>query len=87
MEFQLATRPVASSVSLIKSQAQKTEQKPISENLKGRQVSLLTNYYKFEFQNPDKKSVYKYHVKFTPELSDNSKKVRCKLVNGLRDKL
>ena len=47
----------------------------------------MTNYYRFEFQNPDKKKIFKYHVKFSPDISDNSKKVRCKLVNGLRDQL
>lgn len=47
----------------------------------------MTNYYKFEFMNKDRRAVYKYHVKFTPELSEQSKKVRCKLINGLREQL
>ena len=47
----------------------------------------MTNYYRFEFSNPDKKKIFKYHVKFTPEVGDNSKKMRCKLVNQLRPML
>lgn len=50
-------------------------------------MTLLTNYYKFDFMNPDKKKVHKYHVKFEPELSDNSQRVRSKLVNGIRSQI
>ena len=46
-----------------------------------RKVNLMTNYYKFNFSNPDRKHVFKYAVKFTPEIPDNSKKCRNKLVN------
>lgn len=76
MQLSLPTRPKPSQVS-----------RSGGPQLKGRPVSLLTNYYKFEFLNNDRKRVYKYHVKFTPELSEQSKKVRCKLINGLRDEL
>jgi len=44
----------------------------------------MTNYYKFNFTNPNKRNVYKYNVKFDPELPDNSKKLRNKLVNSVR---
>lgn len=50
-------------------------------------MDLLTNYYKFHFNNPDKKHVFKYNVKFTPDIPDNSKKCRNKLVNQLREQL
>lgn len=48
---------------------------------KYQKVSLMTNYYKFNFSNPDRKSVFKYSVKFTPDIPDNSKKPRNKLIN------
>ena len=47
----------------------------------------MTNYYKFNFVNPDKKKVFKYNVKFEPDIPDNSKKCRNKLVNQLREAL
>ena len=47
----------------------------------------MTNYYKFNFNNPDRKKVFKYNVKFTPDIPDNSKKCRNKLVNQLREQL
>jgi len=81
MELQFAKRPTASSLA---ANQKGGVVKPLPRNLEGRKVSLLTNYYKFEFINPNKNNVFKYHVKFTPEISDNSKTVRCKLVNGLR---
>ena len=52
-----------------------------------RKVNLLTNYYRFNFSNPDRKHVFKYNVKFTPDIPDNSKKCRNKLVNQLRESL
>ena len=51
---------------------------------KYQRVNLMTNYYKFNFSNPDRKSVFKYNVKFTPDIPDNSKKPRNKLMNQLR---
>ena len=71
-EFQIATRPQASKAVR-------------SQNF--RRVSLMTNYYKFNFSNPDRKHVFKYNVKFTPDIPDNSGKVRNKLVNQLRENL
>ena len=50
-------------------------------------VNLLSNYYKFNFKNPDRRTVFKYNVKFTPDIPDNSKKCRNKLVNQLREGL
>ena len=47
----------------------------------------MTNYYKFNFVNPNKKSVFKYNVKFTPDIPDNSKKPRNKLMNQIREQL
>ena len=47
----------------------------------------MTNYYKFNFINPDRKKVFKYNVKFTPDIPDNSKKCRNKLINQLRESL
>ena len=47
----------------------------------------MTNYYKFNFSNPEKKSVFKYNVKFTPDIPDNSKKPRNKLMNQIRETL
>ena len=52
-----------------------------------RPVSLMTNYYKFNFTNPERKHIFKYNVKFTPDIPDNSKKCRNKLVNQLRENL
>ena len=52
-----------------------------------RQVSLMSNYYKFNFSNPQRRHVFKYNVKFTPDIPDNSKKCRNKLVNQLRESL
>jgi aubergine-like protein len=47
----------------------------------------MTNYYKFNFTNPERRNVFKYNVKFTPDLPDNSKKPRNKLVNTVRQEL
>jgi len=47
----------------------------------------MANYYKFKFTNPEKKCVFKYSVKFTPDVPDNSKKIRSKVFNGIREKL
>jgi hypothetical protein len=50
-------------------------------------VPLMANYYKFKFTNPDKKNVFKYSVKFTPDVPDNSKKIRSKVFHGTRKDL
>ena len=52
-----------------------------------KKVSLLSNYYKFQFTNPKKNHIFKYSVKFTPEVPDNSRKVRNKIVNGVRKQI
>jgi hypothetical protein len=54
---------------------------------KPQKVQLLANYYKFKFTNPDKKNVFKYAVKFTPDIPDNSRKIRSKVFNGIREEL
>ena len=81
MQFEIARRPSPSTVA----GGQKGVQ--LHPSLVGRQVSLLTNYYRFEFANKEKKVVHKYHVKFTPEVSDNSHKMKCKLVNAIREQI
>ena len=68
-QLQIAKRPVANAAA--------------RQNF--RTVNLMTNYYKFNFCNPDRKKVFKYNVKFTPDIPDNSKKCRNKLVNQLRE--
>ena len=80
--MQFAKRPVKATN--VPGKGGVVQQVALHKSLVGKNVSLLTNYYRFEFANPEKKKIFKYHVKFTPEISDNSKKMRCKLVNGLR---
>ncbi|CDW80416.1 macronuclear development protein 1 [Stylonychia lemnae] len=53
----------------------------------GKKVKLLTNYYRFNFTNPKKNQIFKYTVKFTPEIPDNSRKIRNKVVNAIRSQL
>eukprot|EP00347_Sterkiella_histriomuscorum_P022394 403330644 len=53
----------------------------------GKKVNLMTNYYRFNFTNPKKNQIFKYAVKFSPELPDNSNKVRSKIVNKIRKDL
>ncbi len=50
-----------------------------------RKVHLLANYYAFKFTNPQRKNVFKYTVKFEPEIPDNSTRMRKKLINSNRD--
>lgn len=50
-------------------------------------MKLVSNYYSFAFTNPSKNRVFKYCVKFSPEIPDNSKKVRNKVVNAARKQL
>jgi aubergine len=71
MSLALATRPKPSKHALIQS-------KP---------VKLLANYYKFNFMNPQKKAVFKYSVKFDPEIPENSSKTRNKVINQVRETL
>lgn len=49
-----------------------------------KKVHLLANYYAFKFTNPQRNNVFKYTVKFEPELPDNSDRMRKKLVNTNR---
>ena len=53
---------------------------------KQKSISLRTNYYRFEFDNKCRE-VQKYNVKFTPELPDASKTVRCKVVHQVKEML
>lgn len=49
-----------------------------------KQVSLLANYYAFKFTNPQRNNVFKYTVKFIPDIPDNSDRMRKKLINANR---
>ena len=47
----------------------------------------MANYYKFNFTNPQRKNVFKYSVKFDPEIPENSSKTRNKVINKVRQDL
>ncbi len=42
---------------------------------------LMANYYAFKFTNPKLQHVFKYTVKFDPEIPDNSTRMRKKLIS------
>ena len=50
-------------------------------------MALTTNFYRFNFTNPKKNQIFKYAVKFTPEVPDNSGRLRGKIVNKVRAQL
>jgi hypothetical protein len=70
--FTLATRPTRSNNAHIDNPGQGLEKRPIQ---------LLANYYAFKFTNPKLQNVFKYTVKFEPEIPDNSTRMRKKLVS------
>lgn len=73
--FTLATRP------------QRSTNASATPPVDTRPVQLLANYYAFKFTNPRLQNVFKYTVKFEPEIPDNSSKLRKKLVSLNRAQL
>ena len=65
--------------------AEYSKQELPANPVKTQAVSLLANYYAFKFTNPNRKHVFKYTVKFEPEIPDNSNKMRNKVLNKNRD--
>ena len=62
--------------------------KPVSAMMaSSKRVKLISNYYNFIFTNPKKNKIFKYFVKFSPEVPDNSRKVRNKIMHGVRKQL
>jgi hypothetical protein len=41
----------------------------------------MANFYAFKFTNPKLQHVFKYTVKFDPEIPDNSTRMRKKLIS------
>jgi hypothetical protein len=53
----------------------------------GKQLKLFSNYFQIEFDQKDIQGVNKYTVKFEPEIPDNSKDLRKKVLKTVRDKI
>jgi len=65
--------------------AEYSKQELPANPIKTQVVSLLANYYAFRFTNPNRKHVFKYTVKFEPEIPDNSSKMRNKILSKNRE--
>ena len=48
------------------------------------EIKVMTNYFKIVFDNDGLNTLFKYNIDFTPDIPDNSRKLRQKIVNEAR---
>jgi hypothetical protein len=53
----------------------------------GKAMKLFTNFFSIDFDSKDVAGVNKYTVKFEPEIPDNSRQLRKKVLKLCRDQL
>jgi aubergine-like protein len=53
----------------------------------GVPVKVFSNYFNLKFKSPDIKGIQKYHLKFTPEIPDNSLQLKKTLLRKVRDQV
>jgi mRNA-degrading endonuclease RelE of RelBE toxin-antitoxin system len=51
----------------------------------GQKQKVFANFFNLQFNSPDIKGIQKYHVKFTPEVPDNSGKLKKAILRKCRD--
>lgn len=52
-----------------------------------RPAKVFSNFFSLKFKSPDIKGIQKYHVKFTPEIPDNSMKLKKTVLSKVRDQI
>lgn len=50
-------------------------------------LNVFSNFFSLKFSSPDIKGIQKYHVKFTPEVPDNSLKLKKACLSKIRDQI
>jgi hypothetical protein len=53
----------------------------------GKSQKVFSNYFNLKFNSPDIKGIQKYHLKFTPEVPDNSAALKKAIIRKVRDQI
>jgi len=53
----------------------------------GKSQKVFSNFFNLKFNSPDIKGIQKYHVKFTPEVPDNSGALKKAILRKIRDQI